>query len=314
MKRSTIAGLALAVAMAPAAALAEWQPKGPITLNIAFKAGGGADTQARLIGEELAARKGWKIIYKNVTGKGGGNLARAMKGGNNDGHTIGMAVTSTFSYDPLVSKKAGYTAADFDYIITTAPTQMGLVVRADSGWKTVDDLAAAAKDGKALKFAIMAPMLADAAYLIGKKYDVKFNRVKAKGGRGVLNGLMAKDVDVGFIAGIHVKGVKAGELVNLASAEADRLGMSPDVPTLKELGIPYSFGVKFLVFAPKGMPADAREAIGNAFKEIMSDESTKARQFVQRAFGTPPLLTGAELDKFMAEELEARKKMLASIE
>lgn len=314
MKRSTFLGLAMAVAMAPSVAIAEWEPKGPITLNIGFRAGGGTDTQARLIGEELTARKGWKVIYKNVAGKGGGNLAREMKGASNDGLTIGMAVTTTFSYDPLVSKKAGYSADDFDYIITTAPTQMGLVVRADSGWKTVDDMVAASKGGKALKFAIMAPMLNDAAYLIGKKYDVKFNRVKAKGGRGVLNGLMAKDVDVGFIAGIHVKAVKSGELVNLASAESTRLTMSPDVPTLEELGIPYGFGVKFLVFAPKGIPDDAKQAIAAAFKEVMSDESSKARQFVQRAFGTPPLLTGAELDKFMADEIEARKKMLASID
>ena len=129
----------------PVSTLAEWKPAGPITLNIGFKAGGGTDTQARLIGEELAAKKGWKFIFKNVTGKGGSNLARVMKGAKNDGLSIGMAVTSTFAYNPLISKKAGYTADDFDYIISTAPTQMGLVVRSDSGWKKIDDMIKAAK-------------------------------------------------------------------------------------------------------------------------------------------------------------------------
>lgn len=296
------------------AAQADWKPAGPITFNIAFKAGGGTDTQARLIGEELAAKKGWTINYKNITGKGGSNLARALKDQKSDGLSLGFAVTTTFSYIPLISKKAGYTSADFDYIVTTAPTQIGVVVRADSGWKTMDDMIAAAKGGTKLKFSIMDPRLGDAAYLIGKKYGVKFSHVKAKGGRGVLNGLMAKDVDVGFIAGIHVKGVKSGELVNLASAEADRLKMSPEVPTLRELGIPYDFGITFVMFAPKGLPDDAKKAISEAVASVMKDENSKARKFVARAFGTPPLKTGAALDKQIADELEANKAILATLQ
>lgn len=305
---------AAAVCLPASFAQAEWKPSGPITLNIAFKAGGGADTQARLIGEALEAKKGWKFIYKNITGKGGSNLARAMKGQNADGHSLGMAITTTFSYVPLISKKAGYTSADFDYVITTAPTQIGVVARADSGWKSLDDMVAAAKGGKKLKFSIMDPRLGDAAYLIGQKYGIKFSRVKAKGGRGVLNGLMAKDVDVGFIAGIHVKGVKSGELVNLASAEADRLKMSPEVPTLRELGIPYDFGITFLMFGPKGMPADAKAAIADAVASVMKDKESKAHKFVARAFGTPPLTTGDALDKQIADELKANKEILATIQ
>ncbi len=315
MKRLEFIALSAALALLPATgALAEWQPSGPITLNIGFRAGGGTDTQARLIGEALSAKKGWKFIYKNVTGKGGSNLARVMKDAPNDGLSIGMAVTSTFTYNPLISKKAGYDAKDFDYIVTTAPTQMGLAVRSDSGWKTIDDMMAAAKGGQQLKFAIMTPRLGDAAYLIGKKYGVKFNRVKAKGGRGVLNGLMAKDVDVGFIAGLHAKAVKAGELVNLASAEASRLTMSPDAPTLRELGIPYDFGITFLVFGPNGMPAEAKKTIADAFVAVLSDEDSKATKFVKKAFGTPPLNTGAALDRQIADELAANEKILATIQ
>ena len=280
MKRFLLLGAVSALgAVAATSASAEWKPSGPITINIGFKAGGGTDTQARLIGEELSKLKGWKFIYKNVAGKGGSNLARTLKGGPTDGHTLGMAVDMTVAYNPLLSKKIGYSHEDFDYVISTAPTQMGLAVRADSGWRTLDDVIKAAK-ARPLKFAIMSPRLGDAAYLISKKYGVKFNRVKAKGGRGVLNGLMAKDVDLGFIAGIHVKAVKSGDLINVASAQADRLRMSPDVPTMKELGIPYDFGVTFIVMAPKGTNPEAQKAIAAAFKQVLSDDKSKARQFV----------------------------------
>ena len=70
------AGL-LALAFSAAAAVADWAPPGPIKMLIAFKAGGGADTQARLIAEELEARHGWKIIPEQLTGKGGANLTSA---------------------------------------------------------------------------------------------------------------------------------------------------------------------------------------------------------------------------------------------
>ena len=313
MKKLLSLGAALfAATVLTTPALAEWSPEGPITLSIGFRAGGGADTQARLIGEELGTVKGWKINYKNVAGKGGGNLARALKDAPNDGLTIGIAVTDTVTYNPLVSEKAGFSHEDFDYIITTAPTQMGLVARADSGWKTLEDLAEAGKK-QDLKFAVMAPRLADGAYVIAKSQGIKFNHVSVKGGRGVLNGLMAKDVDVGFVAGIHVKGVEAGDLVNIASAEATRLTMSPDVPTLRELGIPYDFGVSFLVFGPKGMPEKAKQGIADAIGQILSDEDSKARQFILRAMGTPPLLTGDALDSHISELVESNKRMLESI-
>ncbi|MCH2076019.1 MAG: hypothetical protein MK180_03905 [Rhodobacteraceae bacterium] len=48
-------------------------------LMIALAAGGGADTQARLIAEELEASMGWQFTPEHVTGKGGLNLAAAMK-------------------------------------------------------------------------------------------------------------------------------------------------------------------------------------------------------------------------------------------
>lgn len=309
----SIGAIALSAMLPAGQAIAEWSPDGPITLNIGFRAGGGADTQARMIGKELSEQKGWTIAYKNTPGKGGGNLARAMKEAPNDGLSIAIAVTDTVTYNPLVSDKTGFTHADFDYIITTAPTQMGLVARADSGWKSLEDLAEAAKE-RDLKFAVMAPRLADGAYVIAQSQGIKFNQVNVKGGRGVLNSLMANDVDVGFVAGIHVKGVESGDLVNLASAESTRLTMSPDVPTLREQGVPYDFGVSFLVFSPKGMPEEAKKGIADAIGEILRNEDSEARQFIQRAMGTPPLLTGAELDQHIEDLVIQNQKMLASIE
>lgn len=313
MQRPFALGLLALLALAPTThALAEWTPEGAITFHIGFKAGGGADTQARLIGSEIASKLGWKFVYKNIAGKGGANMARSLKGGRTDGHAIGMAEVATFAYTPLRSADAGFRSDDFDYVISTAPSQMGLVVRKASGWQSLADVAAAAKARK-LRFAVPSPRLGDAAALIAKKFDMRFNSVRAKGGRGVLDGLMAGKVDIGFVAGLQVKGVKAGELVNVASAEAMRLAMSPDAPTLKELGIAHAFGTTFVVVAPKGIEATARETIAAAIKGVLGDERSKAHTFITRTFGAPPLETGAALAKTVADAIARSRKLLAAI-
>ena len=69
MKRLVIALAAMVSLMGTSsAALAEWQPSGPIKLAIAFAAGGGADTISRQIADELQKRKGWEIIPQQTTG------------------------------------------------------------------------------------------------------------------------------------------------------------------------------------------------------------------------------------------------------
>lgn len=306
------AGVAGALALAAGPAAAAWKPSGPINLMIAFKAGGGADTQARLIATELEKTRGWKIIPQNVTGKGGGVMARKLKGQPNDGLTFGIAVTQTFVYNVLAMKKPGYAVDDFTYVTTTAGSQLGIVAKTSRGWKSIEDVIAAAKSGTAIKLGAMGPKLGDIAYVMEQKFGVKFNTVMMRGGRAVLNAITAGDVDVGWVAGIQAKGVKSGDLVNLLSGETTRLKISPDVPTLGEIGIPYSAGVNFLIAAPKGIPDAARKGMADAVASVLTDSSTKAAKFVQRAFGGPQLISGTALDKLIADGVENNKKLIAA--
>ena len=311
LRMSAAAATAVAaLAMAVPPAFAEWKPSGPINLMIAFRAGGGADTQARLMAASLEKGKGWKIIPQNVTGKGGAVMARKLKSQPNDGLTIGIAVTETFGYSMLAVKNAGYSLNDFTFVTTTAGSQMGIVAKSSRGWKSIHDLVKAAKGGAKIKFGAMSPKLADLAYTVQQKFGIEFNTVMFKGGRGVLNAITAGDVDAGWVAGIQGKGVMSGDLVNLLSGETGRLKVSPDAPTLGEVGIPYDAGAKFMIVAPKGIPADARKGLADAIAAILKDKSTKAAQFVTRAFGGPLLISGAALDKLLADGVASSKKLM----
>jgi len=132
---AAVAALGLAASTVSAAAQ-DWTPPGPIKLMIAFAAGGGADTQARLIAEELEARMGWQFIPEQVTGKGGLNLLKAMKDEPNDGTVIGMIVAESLGYS-LFTADAGLSPSDFTPITTTAGAQMGIVAQTSKGWKDI---------------------------------------------------------------------------------------------------------------------------------------------------------------------------------
>lgn len=302
MKKTLIAGFAALgmLANTMSCALAEWKPNGPIKFMIAFAAGGGADTQARLIGEHLEKTRGWKIIPENVTGKGGLNLLKAMKGQPNDGSVIGMVVTETLGYNLAANKKSGLSLGDFTPITTTAGFQMGIVAKSDTGWKTFADVVGAAKGGQKIRFGAMSPKLADLTYMLGKKHGIEFNTVMLRGGKAVMNAVNAGDVDIGWAAGIQNKAVKAGDVVNLASGLSTRLKISPDAPTLAELGVPFNADGYFLVVAPAGVPADARAALADAISGAAADPATKVGGLINKAFGGASIIKGDELDALMA--------------
>lgn len=311
LKRLTIAAAVLAISALPARA--DWQPAGPIKMLIAFKAGGGADTQARMIAEEIEKRRGWKIIPEQKTGKGGAVLARAMVGMPNDGTVIGMLVTETLGYNMIAAGKAGYSADDFTYLTTTAGFQMGVVARTERGWKSFADVVSAVKGGETIRFGAMSPKLADLAYLLGKAHGVDFNIVSVRGGKGVMDGLNAGDLDIGWGAGIQTKAVLAGDMVNLASGLSGRLKVSPDAPTLRELGVDFDADGYFLFVAPAGLPDDARAALTAAIVEVISDPETKAHGFLNKGFGGVAVLQGAALDDFMAGQSRSSRALLKAV-
>ncbi len=310
MKKLLIAAAATLGLMFADAAQAEWKPSGPVKMLIAFKAGGGADTHGRMIAEELEARHGWKIIPEQLTGKGGTVLAAALKDMPNDGSVIGLMVTETLTYNMKAAKNPGFTAEDFTPVVTTAGFQMGVVAKTEKGYKTFTDVVAAAKGGQEIRFGAMSPKLADLAYLLARANGIEFNIVMVKGGKGVMNGLNADDLDIGWGAGIQNKAVLAGDMVNLASGLKAKLKVSPDAPTMKELGVDYTADGYFLFAAPAGLPADARDALASAIAEVVQDPSTKAGGFINKAFGGPAVLMGAELDTIMADDVAAADALL----
>lgn len=294
---------AAAVILATGALAADWTPPGPIKLIIAFRAGGGADTSARLIASQIENDLGWEIIPEQITGKGGVNALVALKDEPADGTSIAMVVTESLGYNLAAARGAGVMPSDFAGLTTTAGFQMGVVAKSDKGWASFDEMIAAAKAGEELSFGAMSPKLADLAYLLGEAQGVEFNIVSVRGGKAVMDGVTAGDLDVGFMAGIQRKGVAAGDLVNLASALSAPLVQTPDAPTFADLGVQYNADGYFVLVAPAGIPEDARTALTNAI--IKASNEGEAGKMLGGAFGGTVNINGAELDTLLQNDFDS---------
>lgn len=303
--KGALAALTLTFGLGAQSAFADghsWKPEGPIKMIIAFNAGGGADTHARLIAEDLQATLGWEVIPEQITGKGGLNALVALRDMPNDGTAIALVVTESLGYNARAAKGAGVKPGDFTPLTTTAGFQMGIVAKADRGWTNFGDVIAAAKAGEAVRFGVMSPKLADLAYVIGTSNDVDFNIIEVKGGRATLNGVTAGDMDVAFVAGAQSKAVASGELVNLASALTEPLKQSPDAPMISEYNVAFDANGAFVFVAPAGMPEDARTALTEAIVEATANG--KASGMIAKAFGGNLNVTGADLEALLQSEYD----------
>ncbi len=311
--KSFVAATAIVAATATSA-IAEWAPEGPIKLMIAFRAGGGVDTSARLLAEDIAANKGWEIIPENVAGRGGLAMAAALMEEPADGLAIGMTALDSLAYGLLVAQNPGMTYEDFTYLSAITGTQTALIAKADRGWTTIADVIEAARNGESIAAGAMSDKLADATYLLGEANGVEFTTVMVQGGRGGLNGVVADDLDIAWAAGPQTSGVLAGDLVNLVSAETTPLNISPDAPLLSEFGVEYDFGTKFGVVAPGGLDDEARTALQDAIVEVLNDPDSKLVEFISKAFSGPEPIAGADFDAYMAAQVEGNQALLAATE
>lgn len=298
----SLAVLAALLAFSPTA-FGDWSPSGPIKLLIGFGAGGGTDTQARNLASELEARRGWRVIPENVAGAGGAVMAASLKNEEADGLTIGLALDTTFSFASIGNDELS--TDDFTYLTTLSASQTGVIARADSGWTGIDDMVEAARAGTDIVWTNYSAQTELASELIAAHYGIDVNHVRGSGGKAGVDSLVAGDANVAWGGGAQRGLVAAGELVILASAEDQPLVQAADGQVLTEMGVlPHSFGFRFVLVAPAGLPDDARSAITDAVVEVITDESSETAKFIAKQY--PPaavVVTGEELDAMIESQL-----------
>ncbi len=271
MFRSLCTAAAALAAVSVGSAAAQWSPSQPVKMMVMFPAGGGGDILGRAVASFMETKLGAKIAVENRRGGGGAAMAKLLVKAPADGHSIGMAVSETFAFAPMLNPKLGYGPADFTHLGSIARTQVGLVAKADAPWSDLDALISAARSGEEITIGSFSPGANVILRLVGKHFGVDLKLVPVRGGNAGIQSVLGGHISATLAAGPQAPRILKGELKLLASAERERLIVG-DAPTFIEYGVKDAFfDVKWTFSAPKGLPAGAARAYSEALEAATRD-------------------------------------------
>ncbi len=263
---------ALAAVAAAPSAQAQQFPNKPITLICPWPAGGSTDLHLRKMAELGSKYLGTPIVVENKPGGSGMNGPATMsKTAQGDGYTIAQLPITAYrvphmqkvDYDPI---------NDFTYIIGVAGYTFGIVVKADSPFKSFKDLIAYAKANPG-KLSYATPGTGTSLHLameeIAVKAGVQFLHVPYKGYADGAAALMGGHVMTQVDSTGWAKFVDAGSQRLLATLGDKRTRWN--APTVSELGINTVSNSPYGFVGPKGIPPQVVKVLHDGFKKAMDD-------------------------------------------
>lgn len=300
--KGIIAALMLSVTAMPA-----WAnyPDRPITLLVAWGAGGGTDAVARVVAVGLEKELGQSVNVVNRTGGSGVVGHSAMADAEADGYTLGLATTE-------VNLMHWLGLTDLDYKVYTPLALMnqdpaGVQVSADSEYQNLGELLEAIKTSPSGTFRATGSgqgsswHVAIAGLLNAEGIDAStVTWVPSDGAASGLQELLSGGTEIVPSSLVEARAlIDAGRVKSLAYMSKERSKLFPDVPTLKEeTGSDWEFGAWRGIVAPKGLPDDIRDRLIAALEKVFNSEEYK--QFMSaQGFGAN-FLPGEEFGNFMA--------------
>ena len=276
-----IAAVATLMLAAAGAASAQSFPSKAVHIFVPYPAGGGVDVLTRTLGEVVSRQWGQSVVVENRPGAGGVIASQAVVAAPPDGYTLIM-VASGHATNPLLYPKIPYdTFKDFTAISLLASSPNILLVRADSAFKTMADMIAAAKAKPgSLSFAHAGTGTSThlAGELLKALAKVDLNAIPYKGGAPSINDLLGGQIPMSFNNGPESVGqLQAGTLRALAVTTADRAPFLPDVPSMSEAVPGYDTGVWWGLLGPAGMPPDILAKLSRDFVAALNTDAVKER-------------------------------------
>lgn len=306
----TLASL-VAAGLLPAAQ-AQSFPNRPVRLISGATAGSASDIIARAVAEKIQAELGQPVVVENRLGASGTIAVQAMLAAPADGHTVSI-YTAAHTVVPLLTKVAYDPLKDISAVIPLAVVPNVLVVAPSKGFKTVQDLVAAAKAKPgSLNYASVGA--GTATSMCAEKFraatGIDAVHVPFKGSPEAINETLTGRIDFFFAPLVSaLPMIKAGRLQALAVATQKRSAQLPEVPTLAEAGIAkaeYLFWIGMLV--PVKTPREVVNRLNQATLKALATPEVKERLASQGAEALP--MSPEQFDTMIREELTANAAII----
>lgn len=309
------AAFACFVGLTPISADAQDYPSRPISWVVPYTAGGITDVGARTVAKVLSEHLGKPVIIENKPGAGGIVGAEFVANSKKDGYTLLYTANGIVSY-PLMYKKLSYDPQrDFIPVHGIQSAPMLLMVRADSPFKTLQDLIEfGRKNPDKLNYATVGN--GSVQHLLGellqKSADFKMTAVPYKGIAPALTDLLSGAVDLSLDFAVSMKPqIEAGKLRALAVSSDQRIATLSEVKTIAEQGYPdVVFTAWAAVVVPTGTPDAVVSKLSDGFDKALSDP-TVVKFFEDQGAGDMRDMSRDKLPAFFDVE---REKMRLIVE
>ena len=296
--------LASALIALSGAAFAQAWPAKPVKIIVPYAPGGAVDVVTRKMAAKLQEQTGQTFFVENKAGATGTiGVSQAVQSPA-DGYTL-VANDTTYALLPHIFKKLPFDHAhDLIPVSAFVFAPMGVVVKADSRFKSLGELLAAAKkEPNSITYgtggAGTTPHFVSEA--LGIAAGVNFLHVPYKGAGEATMAMLSGTIDYQVASTPGVMGnVKGGKARLLAVSGNKRLTALPDVPTFGEAGLK-NFGlINFTgLWAPKGTP---QAVIDRLQKEIaVAMASADMKTFSESIASEPGYWDAATFAKDLAE-------------
>ncbi len=298
---------ALALLVSESQAQDKPYPSRPITLIVAWPAGGSVDTVARLIAEPLRIRFGQPVLIVNRGGAVGTIGANVVAKAAPDGYTLLMtigaypitaALMTSLPFDPL---------QDLTGISLIVRSPNMLVVRPDFPAQNLNDLAILAKKepgkytystaGNGTTTHMMAAMFEQAA-------GVRLEHIPYLGGAASLQAILSQQTDLNAaVSSTAAPMIQAGRLRPLGIIGERRSLQFPDVPTFAEQGYPKVRGDSWIgMMAPAGTPPKLIEMLNDAIQGIIAEPAQREKLLAQA--GEPAAIGPTQFNTIIKDEID----------
>ena len=291
-----ITGFALALAVAPSPASAQAWPSKPIHIVSPFSTGSTVDLHARQMAGPLAEILGQPVVVENKAGAGGAIGLDAVAKSAPDGYTIGIGTTGPMAINPFL---IGSTVP-YDPVKSFAPIgQYGIgpnviVINAEVPAKTLAELIALAKAKPGTISYASSSGIGSTAHLagelLGSVANIDIVHIPYKGNAEGATALLANQVQMAISGLPPIQAhIQSGRLRALAVTGPSRMAQLPDVPTVRELGMPEIDVTAWYGFiAPAGTPPEVVQKFADALAKTVARAEVKGRFL---ASGTEPYVT-----------------------
>lgn len=289
-------------------------PEKPIRIVVPFGAGDSLDGTARVIADQMKKELGVPIIVQNIPGAGGGKGTAEANKAAGDGYTLLMGSTGALTARPLISKP-GYVTSDFVPLAQLVEVPIGLAVKADSPFESVEDIVEAAKAGDGvIKYSTPGPGSTQHINMeiFAKDQGVKMTHIGGRGGKGAVTKALSGEVDFVFVGAPNYTALaKGGELRVIGIAADERVPYFPDVPTFKEQEFDFTVAVWFGLLTRKGTPQDRVTKLRDVVKKVANDPGTA--ELYKRFNFNEAFLEGSEFQKRIDANVAKHQVVLRDI-